>query len=173
MDIPKDVEELLVENESVDNEYRLRDRYVFTSQNRMFISKVKDTSVIDINFTHISSIKSGYKRKWNLTLFGLVMIVGTIILRQCEPQSWLIGPWGRLMYGYEDGSMGGWICYILGVVIIIVGFIWKSPSVKLSASSLSEEEVFTGYKDTLEALFRLVNERRFQEDTVHTKTPDN
>ncbi len=157
IDIPKEIEKYLVKDEIVDKQFELKDHNVFTSTYRMFIKG--GNTVRDISYTHISSIELQVKRKWLIIIIGIVLIAGTFYVRQFDPPSWAIGAPGRLMYGH--GSFGGWFYYILGVVLIIIGFIRKTLSIKFSVAGIPEEQVLLGDKDTLDALFRLVNERRF------------
>jgi hypothetical protein len=66
------------------------------------------------------------------------------------------------MWGY-DGSLGGWAYYILGVILIIIGYIWKSSSIKLSVAGISGELVLSGSKNRIDVLFQILNERRFKD----------
>jgi hypothetical protein len=161
IDIPKDVEKYLVKDEIVDNKFDLNDYFVFTSTFRMFIKGTY--TVRDIAYSHISSLELQTKRKWLLIVICIVLIATTFYLRQQDPVSWLSGiSFGRLLYGYgSDGSLGGWFYYVLGAVLIIVGYRWKTPSIKFRVAGLTGEQVLSGKKDTVDALFRLLNERRF------------
>lgn len=167
INIPKEVEKYLIKDEIVDKQFTLKDCNVFASANRIFIKK--GNTVRDISFAHISSIESQVKRKQLIIIIGIVLIIGTFYLRQFNTPSWVLEGLGgsavRLMYGYG----GGWFYYILGVVLIIIGFIWKTLSVKVSVAGLYEEQVLLGDKNTLDALLRLVNERRLQEKPIQTQ----
>ena len=171
INIPEDIEKYLVRDEIVDKQFKLKDCNVFASANRIFIKK--GNMVKDISLAHISSIKSQVERQWYLIILGIALIAGTIYMQQIDPPDWFLGiaP-GRLMYGY-DGSFGGWFYYILGVALIIIGYIRKTLSVKLSVAGLSEEQVFRGDKNILDDLFRLVNERRFNLSNTNSNEKTN
>lgn len=165
IDIPKDVDKYLVKDEIVDEQFVLEDQSVFTSTKRIFIKR--SNTVRDISYAHISSLELQVKRKWLIIIIGIILIAGTFYLRQYDPPSWAIGAPGRLMYGY-DGSFGGWFYYILGVVLIIIGFRRKTTSIKLSVAGLTEEPVLSGHKDKIDALFRLINEHRFNLSNINS-----
>jgi hypothetical protein len=159
--IPKDVEKYLVKDEIVDKQFYLNNCSIFTSKNRMYIKK--GNTVKDISYAHISSVESQLQRKWSIITIGILLIVVTFLLRQVGSPDWVrFGPLGRLMYG--EG--GVWFYYSIGVFFgvfsIVVGYIWKTMSIKLSVSGVSEEQVIRAEKQTLDILLRLVNERRLQ-----------
>ncbi len=67
---------------------------------------------------------------------------------------------GIVGYFLQQDNTLGWALVFAGVVLIIVGFIWKSQQVELNVVGMSEPWKFTGQRDTLDSLFRLVRERR-------------
>ena len=161
INVPKDVKKYLVQDEVIDNQFRLKNQSVFTSINRMFIKT--GNTVRDISYAHISSLQLLEKRKWLVTVIGFLVIVATFCIRQFDPPSWAnISPFSRLMYGYGDGWGGGWAYYILGVILIISGYIWKSSSIKCSVAGISGELVLSGSKNRIDVLFQTLNERRFK-----------
>lgn len=113
------------------------------------------------------------RRNWLLIIIGIVVIIGTFWSRQYNPPNWAFNfPEGRLMYGY-DGSGGGWAYYILGIVLIIIGYIMKTTCIKFNIAGQTRQQVLFGKKSTIETLFRLLNERRFNAININSdiKTP--
>ena len=164
INVPKDVKRYLVKHEKIDEHLCLKDTDVFTTSHKMFIKK--GDTVRKINFAHISRIESFVTRNWLIISIGIVVIVGTFFLRAFEPPSWASSyPWTRLLYGYGDSDGGGWTYYILGLVLITLGIISKTPRVKLCVEDPFDELVFSGHKPTLDKLFQLVNERSVQVKT--------
>ena len=174
INIPADVEKYLVKDEIVDKEFDFKDRNVFATANRLIIKH--GNTVKDISFAHISSMESRVKRNWLIIIIGIVIILGAFYLRQLDPPSWASAyPWSRLLYGAygDDSDWGGWVYYISGVIAIIVGSRLKIRSVKLSVAGLSEAQVFVGGEYTVDAFFRLVNERRLQIKTNQAQVTNN
>lgn len=171
IEIPEDIQKYLVQDEIIDNHLVLKEHdlfnitQVFISANRLLIKSGNDTK--DIRFSHISSLKLYAKRHWFIVIIGIVFIVGTLYARQIDnPPYWAtIGPWGRLMY--DQGSFGGWFYYIIGGILIILGLLWTSPSIKFNVAGISEEQVLSGKKDKIDKLFKLVNERRFNQSNIN------
>lgn len=167
IDIPKDIEKYLVRDEVVEKRFTLKEHNVFTSKNRLFIKQ--GNTVRDISYAHISSIELQVKRNWSIIFIGILLIAYTFYVQQDNPPSWtFIGPPGRLMH-----SEIWWFFIILGVFLITLGFLRKTPSIKLSVAGVSEKQVLSGDKDTIDALFRLINERRFNLSNANSDAKTN
>lgn len=156
MEIPKDVEKYLVQDEAVDNRFGFDDQIVYTSKNRLFLTK--GNKVRDVSYVHISSIELETKPNWWLVIAGIIIVALTFI-----PWNGYGGSLGRLLTSYGTFSLfftAGTI--ILGIFIFATGFKRKSHYILLNVAGMSEKLVLKGNKDDTSALFRLVNERRLQ-----------
>jgi len=175
IDLPEDIKKYLVKDELVDSHFSLKGHCeIYTSTYRMFIRA--DNTVKDISYNHISSLEVYEKRNHWLIFVGIVLAVGAFILRQYAPPDWAFRfPWGRLLYGYgDDDSFGGWFYYVLGAILFIIGYRQLTSGIKFRVAGLPEEQVLSGQKDTINALFRVLNERRFSPtNAIQTKRPTN
>ena len=157
IEIPEDVTKYLVKDEIVDKRFDLNQQTVFTSAKRLFIKR--GSTVKDFSYSHVSDVELKIERKWWLFYAGVAIIVGSFLIRLFDTPSWADNfPASRLMYSYGVP----WFYYILGLILGIVGYLSKTLSIKLSVAGLSEDQILSGNKVTLNSLFQLLNERRFQ-----------
>ncbi len=162
IDIPKDVAKYLVRDEKVDSEFGLRKQTVFTSTIRLFI--IKGKNVKDISYAHISSMELKSTPSWSGVIAGIVVIVGIFIMptdASMLPDGLVGTGLGRIAVGVGLDGLG-WFFILLGVILIVAGVMWKNHSITLSVAGMSKKQVLSGNKVNIDALFRLVNERRFQ-----------
>lgn len=160
MQIPEDIAKYLIKDEIIDGQFDLKEQIVFTSTKRMFIKR--GNFFRDISYDHISSIELQEKRKWWLFYVGVVIIVGSFIIRQSPSPSWAsYSPESRLMYSYGQP----WFYYILGVVLAIIGFRSKTLNVEFKITGVSQGQILSGRKKVLHDLLQVINERRFQSKT--------
>jgi hypothetical protein len=138
INIPKDIAKYLVRDEIVEKEFILKGQKAYASTNRLFIKK--GGTVRDFSYNHISSIEFKSKPQWLMVLVGLLAVV--------------VG------YFLQQGNTLGWALIIVGVVLIIGGFFWKSEAVELCVVGVSVPWRFTGQRQALDSLFRLVREHR-------------
>lgn len=96
-------EKYLAGDESANKEFKLKDKEVFASSNRLFIKD--NNNVRYIEYANISGLELLVQRQWLTISIGLVLIACTLNLQQFEPQSWFFEflP-GKLMWGYGDGG---------------------------------------------------------------------
>ncbi len=133
IDIPKDIEKYLVGDETVDNQFGLKDQAVYASTSRLFFKK--GNTVRDISYAHISSIGFKSKPNWLFIFTGILAVIVGYFLQQ-------------------DSII------IAGAVLVLGGLIWKSQQVELTVAGMSEPWKLSGQRDTLDSLFRLIRERR-------------
>jgi hypothetical protein len=151
-------EKYLATDEIVTKEFKLKDQDVLTTSTRLFNRNNNNVRYID--YANISSIELSVNRQLLITIIGILLIDVTLCLQQFEPPSWVVGSLpGKLMWGYSDG---GSAYIIVGAVLILIGFLWKTLSVKFKTAPPHNEFVLLGDKNTLDALARIVNERRIQ-----------
>ena len=153
--IPKDVKQCLIRDEIVDKQFDLKDQTVFTSTKRLFIEK--GNTVRDISYSYISSMELKGNRNWVRVIVGIFVVAMTFM-----PWSSFTPP-GRLFNDYGIFSLvftAGVI--LLGIFLIISGYLIRTLSIKVSVAGMSERLVLSGDKGKVDALFRVLNERRFQ-----------
>lgn len=168
INIPEDVKKYLLKDEVVDKQFELGEHNVFATANRIFV-KTGDT-VRDINFTHISSIEWQVKRRWEIVIIGIIIIIIILCLAQLNPPDWdSVIKYGRLVYSTQDIIRAFFI--VLGIVLVIFGYRWKIQRLEISVEGISEKQIFKASKsnkDALFTLFQLMNTRRILVKSNHT-----
>ncbi|MFC2021660.1 hypothetical protein ACFLTR_00370 [Chloroflexota bacterium] len=161
IDIPKELEKYLLRDETVDNQFGLKDQTVYASKNRLFLAK--GNKVRDISYIHISSIELETKPTWSRVIWGIILVGMTFI------------PWGestplgRLFMSYGTFSTVFTLGIILlGIFLFVAGFLWKNHYIELNVAGMSKTVVLRGDKDNTNDLFRLVNERRFNASNINS-----
>ena len=165
IDIPRDIAEYLVGDEVINRQFTLKDRNVFASTSRLFIKK--GHTVRDIGYAQISSIESQARRKWLIVIIGILLIAYSYSI-QTDLYDLLVmfprGPEQRLI---DSGF--GWLVAIIwdrggiiGFFFLVFGFFRKTQRIQISVVGISRRQELSGDKDTLDALCRLVDERRPQ-----------
>ncbi len=72
---------------------------------------------------------------------GSALIACTLNLQQLSPPNWLYESLpGRLMWSYADG---GSIYIVIGAVMILIGFLWKTLNIKLMTANPYDELAFS------------------------------
>jgi hypothetical protein len=157
-DISNEDEKYLARDNVVKREFKLKGQDVLTSADRLFIKNKNNVRYIE--FTDISSIELSVQRQWLVIGLGLVLIACTLNLQQMAPPNWAANSLpGKLLWGYDDG---GSVYIIIGAILTLIGFFWKTLSIKFKLSGLCDEFALSGDKRTVNALFELVNEQRSQ-----------
>ena len=139
MDIPKEIEKYLVRDEVIEKQFKLDNNWsAFASTRRIFLKK--RCTIRDIDYNHISSIQFTSNPNWAFILAGILS--------------------GAVGYFLQQNNTLGWALIFAGIVLLFVGFFRKKQQVELSIVGLSSEFKFSGHRDTLDSLFRLIRERR-------------
>ncbi len=137
--IPKDIEKYLVKDEIVEKRFNLKEGCaVFATNKRLFIKK--GNLVRDIDYSHISSIEFKAQRSWVALVAGILLVVLSFISEQ-----WV-------------GDFR-WILLIVGIALFIVGF-RRNEKIALAVVGLAEERKLSGKSSELDALFKLIREKR-------------
>jgi len=137
-DIPKDIEKYLVKDEIVEKRFNLKGCTVFATNKRLFIKK--GNLVRDIDYGHISSIEFEAQRSRVALVAGILLVVLSFISEQ-----WV-------------GDFR-WILLIVGIALFIVGF-KRNEKITLAVVGLAEEQELSGERSKLDALFKLIREKR-------------
>jgi hypothetical protein len=139
--IPKNIRNLLAEDETIERGFDLRDCKVFATDRRLF--RVEGCSVRDFDYTHISSVEYTSKRYWGWVAFGIVlMIIGAVV--------------GNLV----DTAGVTITLLIIGFIISVVGAIAKSEWVEANVIGVPQPIKFQGPRQELDSLLRIIREKR-------------
>lgn len=157
VNIPKYIEQYLVGDEIIDNQFGFKDQTVYASERRLLLTK--KSKVIDISYTHISSIELDTKPNWPRVICGIVFVAMTFIPWGESPTLAL----GRLFMSYGTFSTVFTLGIILlGLSLFIAGFVRQNHYIELNVAGMSKTLVLKGDKDNTSNLFQLVSERRHQ-----------
>ena len=138
-DIPRDIEKYLVKDEIVERRFNLKEgNTVFATNKRLFIKK--GNLVRDIDYSHISSIEFKAQRSRVALVAGILFVMLSFISEQ-----WV-------------GDFR-WILLIVGIALFIVGF-KRNEKITLAVVGLAEEQELSGERSKLDALFKLIREKR-------------
>ena len=140
IDLPKDIEKYLVSDEVVEKQFTLKNCTAYASTNRLFFKK--GNKIRDIDYNHISSIGYESRPNWLVILVGILAAV--------------VG------YFLQHNSTLLYALLIAGVVLFISGFIWKIQKVELTVVGMVRPWRFSGHRDSLDLLFKLVRERSYK-----------
>ena len=172
INVPIDVKKYLVKDEIVDGQYHFRSQTVFATRKRLFLQKGK--SVSDISYEHISGCTLYSTPKWAGIGCGTYLVANFIVYLFI----WLGMPgqstgMGRIM---SRNAGFGWLVLILmfsfAVSPIVASFIWSNRKIRINVSGISKPVVLMGDKGNIDALFRLLNIRRFQTDNSSLEKGD-
>lgn len=158
--VPKDVKQHLIRDEMVEKQFDLKDQTVFTSTKRLFIKK--GNTVRDISYSHISSMELKGNRNWVRVIVGIFVVATPSIWPSstATPEGRTLGrvfnDYGTFSLAFTAGVI------LLGIFLIISGYLKRTLSIEASVAGMSERLVLSGDKGKIDALFRLLNERRFQ-----------
>src|SRR4030042_2703589 len=145
MGIPKEIEKNLATDEVIEKEFHLRGRFglsgdkVYASSKRLFI--VKEGSIKDIEYSHISRIESSQGASVPAVVLGLLCIAAGVTVRFLVATYW----WA-------------WVLVGLGLILFILGLI-RTQRIELFAAGLRRPEILSGHRSGLDSLFRLVREK--------------
>jgi hypothetical protein len=126
-----------------------------TSPNTLFIKSSQ--KIKSIEYANISDMEFLTKRKYLIIGLGIALASITLWLQQMNPPDWATESFlGKLMWGLNDG---GATYIVVGSVMVLVGFLWKTLCIKLEVSSTHNKLILAGNKNTINHLAQLVNER--------------
>ncbi|MCK4387798.1 MAG: hypothetical protein KAW00_03405 [Dehalococcoidia bacterium] len=146
MIIPEEIEKYLVKDEIIEKEFSLRGRFalsgdkVYATNKRLFI--IKGNSIRDIDYNHISSIGLKQERSVGAVVVGSISLAAGVIVRCLE-----LGYWWA------------WVLVGLGLMMFILGLI-RTQFVELFVVGLPRAYRLSGYRSGLDALFRIVREKK-------------
>jgi hypothetical protein len=145
-----EIGEYLAGDEVVEKEFSLGDRFVFgvykvyATNKRLFIAR--GDSIKDIDYSHIASIELKEEGSLPAVAIGaLFWIAGLVVLFRGFHEWWT------------------WALIGLGVVVFILGLVIRRQCIKLAIAGVAYAERLSGYRSELDALFRIVREKRSME----------
>lgn len=162
---PNENKTLLDKDNIAKTTFRLKNKDVLTSSSRLFIKN--DGNVRYIDYTDISSVELSAQRKWFVIGIGVSLAACVLNLQQIDPPSWIASfSLGRFIWGYGEADSP---IIAIGAILILVGFFWKTLSIKLKISQQNDEIALSGDKNTVAALFQIVNQYATQASSTKNK----
>ncbi|MFC1965336.1 hypothetical protein ACFLWI_00060 [Chloroflexota bacterium] len=138
INIPKDVQKYLVNEEIVERKFTFKGISVYASNNRMFIKTGR--SVRDVSYAHIPTIEHKSKRSLWVSLFGVFAGIAGFI--------------------WQTSNVLGWALIVAGIALMILGFVWKLYWVEITITGVNAPIPLYGKQDECGAISRFVGERR-------------
>jgi hypothetical protein len=146
MEVPKEIEKYLVKDEVVEKEFKLdQNLSAYASSTRILLRK-RDI-LRDIDYQHISSIQFRNRPNWVFVLAGILAGLAGYFVYINQELEWALIFSGPLIFA--------------GVILMVVGmFIWKQQHIQLNVAGIPGSIKFSGHRDTLDSLFKLIRERQ-------------
>ena len=152
--LPKQIRNILTEDETIEKSFHLKGRKVYATNKRLL--DLAGRTVMDYDYTHISSIGYTSKRYWGLIILGIIiMAVGIFAGFNLDVTEIIIG------------SVLG------GLIFIIIGSIAKSESVMVYVVGVDDPVTYKGSNDKLDSLLQIVREKRLAEPAISQKETRN
>ena len=146
MEVPKEIQKYLVKDEVIEKEFKLDQNLKAYASTFRIILRNRDT-LRDIDYQHISSIQFRNRPNWIFIIAGILAgLAGYFVFQNQELESAFIF-YGPLIFA--------------GVILMVVGaFIWKQQHVELNVVGVPGSIKFSGHRDALDSLFKLIRERK-------------
>jgi len=151
MTIPKEIQRYLARDETVEKEFHCRDLLgssgcrVYASNKRLFI--IRGDSIKDVDYRHIASVELKQEASVPLVVIGVVCLVAGVVV---------------LSLRFNESLAVALI--VLGLVVSILGAVIRRQSIKLVIAGVADAETLSGYRSELDALLRIVREKRSIEE---------
>ncbi|MFC2035264.1 hypothetical protein ACFLUJ_03965 [Chloroflexota bacterium] len=142
--LPKRIRNILTEDENIERSYDLRGCKVYVTNKRLL--ELRGRTVVDYNYSHISSIKHTSKRHWWVIIFGIVIIAA--------------GVFTALNIDSGDYIMLGLI--LVGLLLLVIGVIVRPEWVIVNVVGLDPVK-YKGSKDKLDSLLQVVRAQKLNE----------
>lgn len=144
--IPQPIQNILTEDENIEEIFDLEGQQVYATDKRLLV--VKERSIRDFDYTHISSVLYSSKRyRWLIALGILLTIVGYFV-------------------GDFFGSAWAIPFVGIGVILIIVGVVRKSEWIEVNVVGVPDPQKFPGEKRNLDSLLQIIRQKRMAKRTV-------
>jgi len=157
MSMQKETEGYLARGEVIEREFNVRGRFalggykVYATNKRLFI--IRENSIKDIDYNHIASIELKDEMSWPAIVVGLVFLVAGFVVMFLG-----FGQWRMLTLEWWT-----WALMAVGLVVLILGLV-RTQFVKVVVAGVADVEILSGYRSGLDALFRIVREKRSIEE---------
>ena len=146
MEVPKEIQKYLVKDEVVEKEFKLDQNSSAYASTIRIILRNRDT-LRDIDYQHISSIQFRTRPNWIFVLAGILAGLAGYFVYLNQEFEWALIFSGPLIFS--------------GIILVIVGFfIWTQQHVKLNVVGIPGSIKFSGHRDSLDSLFKLIRERK-------------
>ena len=148
MNTDRDVEQFLVENETIQKSFKLRDCIVYASNKRLIVKKGR--AVTDYDYGHISSITFEEERFYVVIIPGIVFVILGIL---------------GTMY-WDSLSFIGLLFIAIGVFMIVGAIVAKREHLDITVVGLTSPIKFMGERSQLDSLLKLIRSKKQKEEPI-------
>lgn len=140
-DVPQQIRKILVEDETVEKEFRVEEYRLYATDRRLI--EVKGRRIRDFGYAHISSITYVLQRYLWLIGVGIVLIIFGVAL-----DNWL----GKTEFL--------WVFLVIGLIIVIIGAVFKEEFIEANVVGVPKPAKYKGQRQTLHLLLQLIRQKQ-------------
>jgi len=144
--IPKQIQNILTEDETVEKSFNLKDCRVYTTETRLLV--IKGRTIQDFDYTHIPSIAYTLKPCWWLVILGIIIVIAGVSFAVVTDETII------------------WAIAGIGGLLTLWGFIKKSEQAEVYVVGVSKQ-TFRGSRDDLDSLLKIVRQKQATKQTVY------
>lgn len=146
--IPKQVEVILTEDETIEKSFDLNGCHLYATDKRLL--ELKGRTVRDYDYAHIASIAYTSKRYQSLIVLGIIFLIAGISAAVAGAPALL--------------ALAG-----IGLILVIAGIIKKSEWVEVSVVGVANPAKYEGSREALDSLLQIVRQKRLAVPTSEQK----
>lgn len=105
--------------------------------------RLEGKTVRDFDYSHISSVEYSTKRYWLLSILGILFAAAGYYVGDVNDEGVIIG-----------------IGLVVGILLILVGIVWKSETVVTDVVGVDGQVNYKGSRQDLESLLKIIREKR-------------
>jgi len=147
--IPKQVEGILDEDETIEESFDLKGCHVYATDRRLLMKRGR--TVRDFDYAHISSVAYSSKHYWGRVIPGILL---------CVIGGWLLGTLLSTGIGNAGIGFATIIALITGSVLILSGLTGKSEWVEINVAGVASPIKFAGSRQDLDSLLHIIRQKR-------------
>jgi len=147
--IPKQVEGILDEDETIEESFDLKGCHVYATDRRLLMKQGR--TVRDFDYAHISSVAYSSKHHRGLVIPGILL---------CVLGGWLLGTLLSTGIGSAGIGFATIIALIIGGVLILSGLTGKSEWVEINVAGVASLIKFAGSRQDLDSLLHIIRQKR-------------
>ncbi|HEY4711497.1 MAG TPA: SHOCT domain-containing protein [Dehalococcoidia bacterium] len=149
-DIPKQIRNILARGEIVEKDFNVEGCRLYATDRRLL--EVKGQSIRDFDYAHISSVTYTLKRYLWLIGVGIALII-----------------LGAVLDSRLDFELSLWVFLVIGLILIIIGALFKEEFVKAIVVGVSDPVKYKGQRQTLHSLLQLIRQKQAAEPEAKEK----